>query len=445
MLRTFRPSSPLSAPDPPHVLCAIRAPGEPAVKIEDRRSPRRIQRPVQLSRLALRSLIEKNGSASLRMVIATAILIQAAQGVFDVSLALRAERAGLSATEFGWTGAAHSAGFVIGAFLAPLALACLGGYGLLFCACLIATPLAALGWSSSWAAWLLTRLAAGFAFALLFAATDTAVIDTAPADRRSRAIGVYVMFERLAMMAMPFTFAGCLSARPTLAYGVACLWMCLIPARTLRHSHPPQGRSGPRSWSTALAAWQLAPVAVLCAFGAGALNSSLLVLLPRWVHGTLGEAAVPIVQAAAWSGALSVQLTAGFLAPERARSRLGLWLSPAAALAVIALPFAANHGLLATVLASATIGMCAFSQYGLALMAMAETRARSDRAPPTPALVFAWGLGAVIGPAACSATGLYAVPPRLFAVIAAFWLAVPAICFVAQRSAARTPGRAAGT
>ena len=162
---------------------------------------------------------------SLQAVIAAAICIQAAQGIFDVSLPLRAESAGLSATAFGWTGAAHAAGFLAGAFLAPAALQRLGGYGVLVGACILACPLAGLGWVSSELAWLLARVAAGFAFAMLFAATDTAVLDTADIEHRSRAIGIYVMFERLSMMVMPFAFAGRLSSAPTLIYGFcACGW-----------------------------------------------------------------------------------------------------------------------------------------------------------------------------------------------------------------------------
>jgi len=373
--------------------------------------------------------------ANLRAVIAAAVCIQAAQGIFDVSLALRAERAGLSATAFGWTGAAHTLGFVAGAFLAPFALRALGGYGVLLAACLLASPLAGLGWVSSEALWLMTRVAAGFAFAMLFAATDTAVLDTATIGQRPRAIGIYVMFERLAMMIMPFAFATRLSAPGTLSYGVGCLWLSLVPGRTLRHSHPPARRVDLKLWSTAEAAWRLAPTAVICAFAAGALNTSVLILLPRWVHGALGEPAVPVVQAAAWFGGLAVQLGAGFLAPPAARTRMGLWLSPGAAFALIGMPFAARAGLACTTLASVVVGVTAFSQYGLSLIGLAETAGQRDQAPPTSALVFAWGLGAVLGPAACSATGLYSEPADLFMVIGLLWLCVPMAAALAQRNA----------
>lgn len=360
--------------------------------------------------------------ATLRAVIVAAICIQAAQGVFDVSLPLRAESAGLSATAFGWTGAAHSFGFLIGALIAPIALKRLGAYGVLVAACLMATPLFALGWTSAEGLWLPTRLGAGFSFAIMFAATDTAVVDTASTAQRARAIGVYVMFERLAMVIMPFAFATRLAAPATIGYGVACLWIALIPGRILLQSHPPQKQARLKLWSTFNAARRLAPNAVLCAFAAGALNTSTLVLLPRWVHGQLGDWAVPVVQAAAWSGALTVQLGVGFLAGPRIRRELGIWLTPFAAATFVSMPAAAHAGLLFTALAALVIGASAFSQYGLALMALSEVAALRQRPPPTAALVFAWGLGAVGGPMSCSALGLYAHPISLFLVVAILWL-----------------------
>lgn len=374
---------------------------------------------------------------SLRAVIAAAICIQAAQGIFDVSLPLRAESAGLSATAFGWTGAAHAAGFLAGAFLAPAALQRFGGYGVLVGACILACPLAGLGWVSTELAWLLARVAAGFAFAMLFAATDTAVIDTADVKYRSRAIGIYVMFERLSMMVMPFAFAGRLSSPSTITYGVLCLWIALIPGRTLLRSHPPTNGIGLKLWSTFGAAWKLAPRAVLCAFAAGALNSSALLLLPRWVHNMLGESAVPIIQAAAWFGALTVQLGTGFLGGPKLRTHLGMWLSPAAGAVLLVFPLAARAGVAVTTVTALILGISAFSQYGLALIAMGDIAARHERPPPTAALVFAWGLGAVAGPALCSAAGLYAAPGRLFTVLGLAWLSTPLVTGLVRKIAAR--------
>ena len=357
---------------------------------------------------------------------------------FDVSLPLRAESAGLSATAFGWTGAAHAAGFLAGASLAPIALKRLGGYGVLACACILACPLAGLGWVSSEAAWLLARVAAGIAFAMLFAATDTAVLDTADIEHRSRAIGIYVMFERLSMMVMPFAFAGRLSSPPTLIYGVLCLWIALIPGRTLLRTHPATNGVGLKFWSTVGAAWKLAPRTVLCAFAAGALNSSALLLLPRWVHNTLGETAVPIIQAAAWFGALAVQLGAGFLGRPELRTRLGLWLSPAAGAVLIAFPLAARSGVAVTTVTALLLGITAFSQYGLALIAMGDIAAQHDGPAPTAALVFAWGCGAVAGPALCSAAGLYAAPSRLFTVLGLAWLSTPLVTGLARKLTTRS-------
>ena len=362
---------------------------------------------------------------SLRAVIAAAVCIQAAQGIFDICLPLRAEKAGLSATAFGWTGAAHALGFLTGAFLAPAALRRIGAYRMLALACLLASPLGGLGWISSEAGWLLIRVAGGFSFAVMFAATDTAVLDTAPVGARSRAIGIYVMFERLAMMIMPFAFAGRLAAPFTLVYGMVCLWASLGPGRVLQRSHPPAPRSGLKLWSTFHAAWIMAPAAVICAFAAGALNSSTLVLLPRWVHGALGERAVPVVQAAAWGGALMVQLGVGFLARSKVRMNACTWLSPCAAAAFLLLPLAARAGLIAATLAGMLLGVTAFSQYGLALMAMGESAARRTEPPPSSALVFAWAMGAVLGPMTCSAIGLFAHPDQLFAALGSAWLAVP--------------------
>jgi len=385
--------------------------------------------------------MSRSAGRTLAAVIAAAVCIQAAQGIFDVSLPLRGESAGLSATQFGWTGAAHALGFLAGAFLAPAALRRMGAYRVLAAACLIASPLAALGWTASHPAWLAIRLAAGFSFAIMFAATDTAVLDTASADHRSRAIGVYVMFERLAMMIMPFAFASRLAAPVTLIYGIGCLWASLIPGRVLRRSHPPAPSAPLKLFSTFHAAWGLAPAAVLCAFAAGALNSSALVLLPRWVHGELGEKAVPVVQAAAWGGALTVQLGIGFLARPRTRMTAGIWLSPAAGAALLCISLAAKAGLAATAPAAALLGLAGFSQYGLALMAMGEIAARRGQPPPSSSLVFAWGMGAVLGPMFCSAAGLYARPDRLFEMLGCMWLLVPLASRLAQLH--RPPPRAA--
>jgi len=381
---------------------------------------------------------------SLPAVIAAAICIQAAQGIFDVCLPLRGKDAGLSATAFGWTGAANALGFLAGAFLAPAALRRIGGFSILAASSLLASPLVILGWTSSKAIWLAVRLAAGFSFAMMFASTDTAVLDCAPVEQRSRAIGIYVMFERLATMIMPFAFAGSLAAPTTLAYGLCCLWASLLFGRALRPSHPPAPRIGDKLSSTFHRAWLLAPTAVLCAFAAGALNSSTLVLLPRWVDGELGEKAVPMVQAATWCGALTIQLSVGFLARPGARMRAGIWLSPAAGLALLCIPIAARAGLAATALAGVFLGLTGFSQYGLALIAMGEIAAQREQPPPSSSLVFAWGMGAVLGPMSCSALGLYARPDLIFNVLGCVWLTIPFAGWIASFRASPPAATTAG-
>ena len=213
--------------------------------------------------------------------------------------------------------------------------------------------------------------------------------------------------------------------------------MALIPGRTLLRTHPATNGVGLEFWSTVGAAWKLAPRTVLCAFAAGALNSLVLLLLPRWVHNMLGDTAVPIIQAAAWFGALAVQLGAGFLGRPALRTRLGLWLSPVAGAVLIAFPLAARSGWQCTMVTALLLGITAFSQYGLALIAMGDIAAQHEGRRHGSAGI-CLGMRRCYGVRRSVQQQGYTRPSRLFTVLGLAWLSTPLVTGLARKLTTRS-------
>ncbi len=359
--------------------------------------------------------------AGLLATLGTGACVHAAQGILDVCLPLRAQALGLSADLFGWTSAAHASGFLLGAIAAPTIQARWGGFTGLVIACLLGSPLLLLGGTTEPFTWLIARLSAGAAFALMFAVTETWIVETSTASFRPRAIGLFSMLERLASATAPFVLAGRLTSPLTLVAAVGCFWGTLLAGSRLRNP-----ASSARSERARVRdAWAISPASVLAAFGAGSLNTVLLTILPRHLHATLSEHSIAACQAAAWGGALLVQFFAGFAAKSELRQRAGRRLGPGAGLALLCLPLA-HMGPLWTAVLLFLWGAGALSQYGLAAMALADAAERRNRPSPAAALVAAWSLGAIVGPALAASSHLFEKPNALFLAAGASWMALAA-------------------
>jgi MFS family permease len=362
--------------------------------------------------------------SGLQATLAAGVSVQAAQGILDVCLPLRAQMLGISADMFGWTGAAHACGFLLGATAAPHIQARWGGFVGLVIACVLGMPLLFLCETAEPLAWLSARLGAGAAFALMFAITETWIVETSTPAFRPRAISLFSMLERLASALAPFALAGRLTSRLALVGAVGFFWGALLAGTALRNG-PGSANLEPARLTDA---WAISPSAMVAGFGAGALNTVILAILPRYLHSTMSEGSIAAIQASAWAGALLVQLFAGFVASSGLRRSLGRWIGLLAAMALVCLPFVRGNS---PVVAAALFvwGAGGLSQYGLAAMALADAAHRNDRPSPAAALVLAWSLGAITGPAVAASSHLFASPGLLFPAAAACWagLAVAAM------------------
>jgi MFS family permease len=373
----------------------------------------------------------------------------AAITVFGLSIALShpllgllLERMGASGLAIGFNTMAAAIANVLFAPLFPRVMARVGmgrllvGSGVALAALMLVFPLVPGFW-----AWTALRLLFGVFAAAIFFASEYWIVAAAPEGRRGRVIAVYTISLSASFVIGPLLLklTGVEGLAP-FALGAAVLLAGLLPVIWGLSSIPPSEPGAPPSPLATLRFFATDPVVLWGVVVFGAIEFGAVALLPVWaVRSGLTEGESVMVMASFAAGAILFAPLLGWMADRFDRRRLLLAAgagSAAAPLAMIALAPA----LWPVIGCGVLWGAAAVGLYTLALTELGARYAGARLAEGNAAVVFAYGLGALVSPVALG-QAMDAVPPDgLLWLAAAAALGYALLALVRIRTRPRPPG-----
>jgi MFS family permease len=340
----------------------------------------------------------RNALRNVAALIAAVTILQLAGGLLGVRLPLAVGAEGHSRTALGLIAATYAAGFMLGAMLATGLLARVGHIRVYAgCAAVFASTTLALHFTDAVWAWALTRMAAGVAVALMFAAVESWLSFSIEARSRGDVIGVYMVLTKAALAFGPFFAFGYGPSAPEpwmIAATLAALSMLPICFTSAAQPEPPKAQ--PLALGEQFAT---APAAVLGCFGAGLVNGGVLALAPLYAEQHYGPDSAAQFFAAAYIGSLLLQWPAGRLSDQIDRRLVIAGLAIIAGVAALPLAIWSGHLLHWSATALFFVwGAGALSFYGIAVAHMADRAEPGKIAQSAAGLLFVWAAGSVIGP-----------------------------------------------
>ncbi|MBD3771357.1 MAG: MFS transporter [Rhodobacterales bacterium] len=363
------------------------------------------------------------------VLIVAVMILQIAGGLIGVLTPLGLESMDTPPQAIGLIAALYAAGFMLGAWLAPRALATFGHIRLFAAASAMnAVSVLSLSLVHDAIFWAPVRVVMGVAFAFSFTSIESWLGSAVPEKSRGNVMGIYHTGAKLSLMIGPFFVAG-LSPLDTRAYTWAALFLslALVPVCLTRKEQPPL----PERKSMPLRAlYQVAPAAVLGALIAGVVNTGTQSLLPIYFEsfklGGGGTTAAAIASAAAWMGGLILQWPAGRLSDRIERRLVIAILGAVSALAALTIAiFGTGLGEVGVVVVLGLWGAGALSFYSLCVAHAIDRTPKVLIPQVMSGLLFVWAVGSIIGPLmsgfamrAAGRSGLFGLAGLLLIVLA---------------------------
>lgn len=291
--------------------------------------------------------------------------------------------------------------------------------------------------------WLALRLAASLCGTALFYGSELWIVVAAPEARRGTWIGIYGVFLALGFFAGPALLALVgTEGWPPFLWGAGLMLAAALPAVLARRRAPRDLGGPPRPLLETLGFFRSDPSLVAGVLLFACFEFGMLGLLPVWgIRSGMEEAAaILLVSAVAFAGVV-LDVPIGW-ATDRMDRRLLLVLAGAALLVMgLAMPPLAGAGPVLLVV----LFLCGGLAVALYVVPLAEFAARyrgPDLARANGAVIVAYGLGALLSPAALGAA-MDAVPPHglahgLAALALAFLALVLARGLLRRRAAPRS-------
>ena len=331
-------------------------------------------------------------------LIAAVTILQLAGGLLGVRIPLAFAAEGHSRTALGLVAASYSAGFMMGAMIATQLLSRVGHIRVYAaCAAIFAAATLALHFTTDIWSWGVTRMAAGGAVALMFAAVESWLSYSIGKHARGEVMSVYMVLTKGALALGPFFASAYAPISPEpwmIAAALAALSMVPICFTATVQPDPPKAQP-----LALVEQFATAPAAVIGCFGAGLVNGGVLALAPLYAAQHYGSGAAAEFYAAAYTGSLLLQWPAGRLSDRVDRRLVIAGLAALAAACSFALAVWSGQLLSwsATLLFFAW-GAGALSFYGIAVAHMADRAEPGRIAQSAAGLLFVWAAGSVIGP-----------------------------------------------
>lgn len=335
-------------------------------------------------------------------LIIAVMILQIAGGLMSVLTPLGLEALGTQPQGIGMIAALHAAGFMIGAWTAPRALARFGNIRL-FAAAAAVTSVGALSLSLWYEEgfWAVVRIVQGISFAYMFTSVESWLGEAVPDRSRGSVMGIYHTCAKLSLMIGPFFVAG-LSPLDSRAYSWAALFLtlALVPVclTRLEQPAPPDRAAMPLG-----RLYTLAPAAVIGVALAGVINTGMTALIPIYFEGFAlgggGTTAAAVAGAAAWLGGLIVQWPAGRLSDRIERRLVIATMCAVSGLAALGIAvFGRSLGETGVIVVLGLWGAGSLSFYGLCVAHAIDRTPKGNIPQVMSGLLFVWAGGSILGP-----------------------------------------------
>jgi len=338
---------------------------------------------------------------SVLSIVIAVCLLQIASGIIAVVTPLSLEAMTVGPYTIGIVAACYSAGFMVGAMMAPRLIGRVGHIrAFAACAGIGAAATLALFLAQSAFLWAVVRFIMGVVIAGLFTAAESWIAGVGDRTRRGAVVSFYQVLTKASLALGPFLLAGSmpLGAEQFVWAGIAFA-LCAVPMAATHQQQPPTPSIQPLGLPSLA---RLAPAAVFGVFLAGLTNTGVLSFLPLFAAASApnqASTAAATVAAATWIGSMLSQWPAGKLSDRIDRRAVTLGLGVIAGLASLPLAlFGPGLGLTWVTFLAFLWGAGALSFYGI-LVALAADRSKPEEiARVIAGLLFVWAGGAVVGP-----------------------------------------------
>ena len=335
-------------------------------------------------------------------LILAVMILQIAGGLLSMLTPLGLEALGTGPQTIGVIAAFHAAGFMLGAWSSPRALAMFGNIRL-FAAAAAMTSVGALSLSLWYEQgfWAVIRIIQGVSFAYMFTSVESWLGEAVPERSRGNVMGIYHTAAKLSLIIGPFFVAG-LSPLDSRAYSWAALFLtlALVPVCLTRQEQP---ATPDRETMPLARLYGLAPAAVIGVALAGIINTGTTALLPIYFEDFSlvggGTAAVAIAGGAAWLGGLIVQWPAGHLSDQVERRMVIAAMCASSGLAALVIAvFGRSLGEIGVILVLTLWGAGSLSFYGLCVAHAIDRTPKGQIPQVMSGLLFVWAGGSILGP-----------------------------------------------
>ncbi len=330
-------------------------------------------------------------------------LLIAGSGLFTTLLAVRMGIENIPELQVGIVLACFSVGFILGTQIchwfvdrvghirAFAALAALVSCTALMHPVLI-TPVA----------WGILRVLTGFCTAALYTIAESWINAKVPNEIRGRVLSVYMVISFLALSSGQLMLNLSEPESFILFSVVAMLFSFSLVPIALTRMEAPIPDPGERLGIFAL--MRISPLGVALCFSAGAINAAFFNLGPLFAQKSgFDTGQVSTFMAIAIFAGLLVQWPVGWLSDRFDRRKVVLWVLAGAAIASLLMVIMGDLKFSMLLILVAVYGGMAFTLYGQGLTHANDYAETTQLVSVSAGLLFAYGVGAVVGPVAASA------------------------------------------
>ena len=361
----------------------------------------------RMNQAAQRTLISAWG------LFAALALLMVGNGLIGVLIGVRSELEGFDTSVTGLVMAAYFAGFLAGSHFTPRIMARVGHIRVFsgLASLVAATALIHAVWVVPFA-WILLRLVFGFAMAGLYIVVESWLNDIVTNENRGRVMALYMVVAMGGLALGQGTLSLGSPLGQTLFLAAGALMALAIAPVSLSINTAPEFFLPPPVKPREI--WEVAPVGVITAVGAGVANGALLGMAAVYATQVgLSNARTGIFVGAAALGSVLFQWPIGHLSDKMDRRRaIFLVTIGATIVGFVALGVDTQSFLLVVVML--LLGGLSFPLYSLALSHVVDVLPAGRAVTGSVAIVFLTGVGAIFGPLLASGMMTALGPPGFF-------------------------------